>query len=60
VIFSQPGRSAVTKTATLISMGRYRVSFAVAAGGAGQAKIVISARDSAAGLNRSVGYVAVE
>jgi hypothetical protein len=51
VAFTQPGRSGVTKTATSLGGGRYRVAFAVASGSAGTATIRIAGRDTLGGLN---------
>ena len=53
VTFTQPGHSAVAKTATVLSTGLFRVSFTVAAGGTGSALVYIRARDSAGGTNRA-------
>jgi hypothetical protein len=53
VTFDQTGLAAVTKTATQVSTGLYRVSFTVAAGGSGPATVAIRARDSAGGTNRT-------
>ncbi len=53
VTFTQPGRVAVTKTATSLGGGKFRVSFAVATGPAGTAAIRIAAWDSAGGANVS-------
>ena len=50
VTFRQAGRPAVTRTATLVGPGRYRVAFRVATG-AGPATIRITGRDTAGGLN---------
>jgi spore germination protein YaaH/flagellar hook assembly protein FlgD len=59
VTFSQPGHSAVAKTATLDANGAFRVSFVVAAGGTGTATLAIRARDSAGGTNRASLAVSV-
>jgi flagellar hook assembly protein FlgD len=59
IAFIQPGKAAVRKTAVSLGGGRYRASFVVAAGAAGTGSIVISARDTAGGLNTSSRTVAV-
>jgi spore germination protein YaaH/flagellar hook assembly protein FlgD len=59
VTFTQPGRAAVTRTATSLGSGRYRVSFTVAAGTAGAATIRIAGRDTAGGLNTSTRSVTI-
>lgn len=59
ISFTQPGRSAVTRTATSLGSGRYRVSFTVATGAAGLATIRISGRDTAGGLNTSIRMVTI-
>jgi spore germination protein YaaH/flagellar hook assembly protein FlgD len=59
ITFVQPGRAAVTKTATALGSGRYRVAFAIASGRAGAATIQIAGRDSAGGLNRSSSVVTI-
>ena len=51
VSFTQPGRTAVTRTATARGSGRYRVSFTVATGAAGTGLFRIAGRDTAGGLN---------
>lgn len=51
VSFTQPGRTAVTRTATALGSGRYRVSFTVATGAAGTGLFRIAGRDTAGGLN---------
>jgi spore germination protein YaaH/flagellar hook assembly protein FlgD len=60
VSFSQPGRSAVTRTATALGSGRYRVAFTVANGAAGTATIRIQARDSGGGLNVATRTVRIQ
>jgi flagellar hook assembly protein FlgD len=59
VAFTQTGRSAVTRTATSLGSGRYRVSFTIASGGVGPATYRISGRDTAGGLNVSTGTITV-
>ncbi|MEO5940883.1 MAG: FlgD immunoglobulin-like domain containing protein, partial [Candidatus Limnocylindrales bacterium] len=59
VTFTQPGRSAVTRTATSLGSGRYRVSFVIASGSSGPATLRMSGRDSAGGLNTSSGSVTI-
>ena len=53
VTFDQSGLRPVTRTATLVAPGRYRITFKVAASGVGAATIRIVARDTAGGLNAS-------
>ncbi len=53
VTFDQSGLRPVTRTATLVAPGRYRITFKVAASGVGAATIRIAARDTAGGLNVS-------
>jgi flagellar hook assembly protein FlgD len=59
VTLSQPGGAPVKRTATLVSTGRFTVSFTVAAGSAGSATLQIAARDVAGGLNVSIRTLAV-
>ncbi|HET7703997.1 MAG TPA: glycosyl hydrolase family 18 protein [Candidatus Limnocylindrales bacterium] len=59
VTLSQPGRAAVTRTATSLGSGRYRVTFTIASGPAGTAAIRIAARDTANGLNVSTTSVTI-
>jgi flagellar hook assembly protein FlgD len=59
VAFTQPGRAAVTRTATSLGSGRYRVAFVIAAGTAGSATLRITGRDTASGVNVSVGTVTI-
>jgi spore germination protein YaaH/flagellar hook assembly protein FlgD len=59
VTFSQPGRAAVSRTATALGSGRYRLSFTIASGAAGAATIRIAGRDTAGGLNRSTRAVTI-
>ena len=59
VAFSQPGRAAMTKIATSIGAGRYRVSFTVATGAAGIATIRITGRDTGGGVNTSTRTVTI-
>ncbi len=60
VTFTQPGRAPVAKTATLVSTGRYTVSFKVAAGGAGAATLRIAARDSSGRPNVSLRALTIQ
>jgi spore germination protein YaaH/flagellar hook assembly protein FlgD len=57
--FTQPGRTAVKRTAVSLGSGRYRVSFTVASGAAGIATIRIAGRDTAGGLNVSTRSVTI-
>ena len=59
VSLTQPGRSAVTRTATSLGSGKYRVTFTIAAGAAGSATIRVTGRDSANGLNWSTTTVTI-
>ena len=59
VAFTQPGRTTVTRTATALGSGRYRVSFTIAAGAAGTATFRITGRDMANGANVSLGSVTI-
>ena len=59
VTFTQPGRTAVARTATALGAGRYRVTFTIATGSAGMATIRITGRDTAGGLNTSVRSVTI-
>ncbi|HUQ78237.1 MAG TPA: glycosyl hydrolase family 18 protein [Patescibacteria group bacterium] len=59
VTVTQPGRSAVTRTATSLGSGKYRVTFTIAPGAAGTATIRVTGRDSANGLNWSTGAVTI-
>jgi hypothetical protein len=58
VSFAQHGRVPVTKTATLLGRGTYRVSFAVAVG-AGPAIVRITGRDTLGGTNALATTVTV-
>jgi hypothetical protein len=60
VTFRQSGKAVVTKTATSLGGGRYRVTFAVAAGAPGPATIGISARDAAGRTNSQSLTITVE
>jgi flagellar hook assembly protein FlgD len=51
VTFSQPGRTGVTVTATKLSDGSWKASFAVRSGSAGAASIKVTAKDSGGGVN---------
>jgi spore germination protein YaaH/flagellar hook assembly protein FlgD len=59
VVFAQPGLAAVTRTATSLGSGVYRVSVVVAPGAAGIATLRITGRDTAGGLNVSLGAVTI-
>ena len=56
---TQAGGTAVTKTGVLLASGRYRVTFTVAAGAAGAARILVLGRDRLGGTNRSYAAVTV-
>ena len=56
--FKQPGRAAVTRTATALGGRRYRVTFVVAKGSAGTAILTITGRDTSGGLNCASARVA--
>ncbi|HEY3163930.1 MAG TPA: glycosyl hydrolase family 18 protein [Candidatus Limnocylindrales bacterium] len=60
VVFTQPGRSAVTRTAASLGGGRYRVSFTIATGAAGTGTIRIEGRDISGGLNLSTRTVSIQ
>ncbi len=53
VSFKQPGRTAVTVTATRRADGTYQASFTVRGGGPGPATLRISAKDRGGQLNRT-------
>jgi len=53
VVFTQPGRAARSVTATRSADGSYRVSFPVRSGPSGAATVVVSARDTGRGLDRT-------
>jgi spore germination protein YaaH len=59
VRFSQTGKTAVTKAATSLGGGRYRVSFTILAGGAGPAGIRIVGHDTSGGINATYATVSV-
>jgi spore germination protein YaaH/flagellar hook assembly protein FlgD len=59
ISFTQAGKTPVRKTAISLGGGLYRVTFTVAAGAPGPARIVVSGRDTAGGLNTSSRTVAV-
>jgi hypothetical protein len=59
VTFDQTGLRPVTRAATLVAPGRYRVVFKVAPSGDGAAIVRISARDTAGGLNTTTRSVTV-
>jgi len=59
VTFDQTNLATVTKTATALGGGQYRVTFGVASNGAGAATVSIVGRDTAGGTNRSSYTVAV-
>jgi spore germination protein YaaH/flagellar hook assembly protein FlgD len=60
VTFAQLGQAPVAMTATLVSTGRYTVSFTVAAGGVGVATLRIVAKDSSGRANVSLKTVTIE
>ena len=53
VTFTQPGRAGVTVTATRLADGRYRATFKVAAGTAGQGSIKVTGTDTGRHTNTS-------
>jgi hypothetical protein len=53
VRFEQPGRSAVSVTATRLSDGSYRASFTVRSGSAGSGTVTVRAKDTGGGVNRT-------
>ena len=59
ISFTQPGRTAVGRTAVSLGSGRYRATFTVATGAAGTATIKISGRDTAGGTNTSSRSVTI-
>jgi hypothetical protein len=59
VRFSQTDKTAVTKAATSLGGGRYRVSFTVLAGGSGPAGIRIVGHDTSGGINATYATVSV-
>jgi hypothetical protein len=59
VRFSQAGKAAVTKTATSLGGGRYRVAFTVLAGGTGTAVIRVTGHDTSGGINAAYATVSV-
>jgi flagellar hook assembly protein FlgD len=59
ISLTQPGRSAVTKTAVLLASGRYRATFTIAAGSPGTARIRVTGTDRRGGSNRSYASLAV-
>ncbi len=59
ISFTQPGRTAVVRTAISLGGGRYRVTFAAASGRAGTASLRISGRDAAGGLNVTTRSVTI-
>jgi spore germination protein YaaH len=59
VSFAQIGRTPVTKAATSLGGGRYRVSFTVASGGVGPAAVRIRGRDTFGGTNTASAVVVV-
>ncbi len=59
VTFDQAGLRPVTRSATLVAPGRYRIAFKVAASGVGTATIRIAGRDTSGGLNATVRTVSV-
>ena len=59
VVFKQPGRAAVTVTATKRSDGSYAASFKVRSGSAGTGSIRVSAKDAGGRLNRTTVAIRV-
>jgi flagellar hook assembly protein FlgD len=59
VTFTQPGRSGVTVTATRLADGRYRATFKVATGTAGQGSVRVTGRDTGGQTNATVMAIAV-
>ena len=59
VRFSQTGRTAITKTATSLGGGRYRVTFIVLTGGSGPAAIRVIGHDTSGGINATYASVSV-
>jgi len=60
ISLTQDGAAAVTKTGTLLSSGEYRVTFTIAAGGQGTARISVVGTDTSGGTNRSFATVVVQ
>ena len=60
ISLTQDGASAVTKTGTLLSSGEYRVTFTIASGAPGTARISVVGTDTSGGTNRSFATVAVQ
>jgi chitinase len=59
IALTQDGASAVTKTGTLLSSGEYRVTFTIASGAPGTARISVVGTDTSGGTNRSFATVVV-
>ncbi len=59
VQFTQQGRATVTKTATKVGTVDYTVSFPVATGAPGPARVVVTARDTGGGTNSQALTVTV-
>ena len=57
--FAQPGRAGVTVTASRLADGRYRATFRVAAGTAGQGSIKVTGRDTAGHTNTTSTAITV-
>ena len=60
ISLTQDGASVVTKTGTLLSFGEYRVTFTIASGAPGRARISVVDTDTSGGTNRSFATVAVQ
>ena len=60
ISLTQDGASAMTKTGTLLSSGEYRVSFTIASGAPGTARISVVGTDTSGGTNRSFATVVVQ
>ena len=60
ITLTQDGASAVTKTGALLSSGEYRVTFTIASGAPGTARISVVGTDTSGGTNRSFATVVVQ
>jgi len=59
VRFAQPGRNAVTVTATKLASGAYRATFTIRTGTAGTATVKVTGKDTAGNTNSTTTTVAV-
>ncbi len=59
VRFAQPGRNAVTVTATKLASGAYRATFTIRTGPAGTATVKVTGKDTAGNPNSTTTTVAV-